>query len=138
MTMSYPICVVLDILGPILYKSYIIRSLKLKRANLSFGLATVLGFLIGCTWEIPFGLLGNQFLITPNNPLGFSIHIIHAVWDSIIFMIGLYALHIRKNARYSTNTVYNRRNLFFGRSRWSLHHFLSFHLGPKARGARPF
>jgi hypothetical protein len=100
--MSHPICVVLDLLGPILYKFYIIRSLQLKRANFSFGLATVLGFLIGCTWEIPFGLLGNQFLITPNNPLGFSIHIIHAVWDSIIFMIGLYALQIRKNARYST------------------------------------
>ena len=95
MTSSHPICIILDLLGPILFILYNISGYIQKRIYGSFILASFWGVLIGCTWEIPFGILGNKFLITPNNPLGFGIHIIHSFWDSIIFMIGLYLFHIR-------------------------------------------
>ena len=108
MTTSHPICVIFDLLGPILYGLYTIFNLKIRRANISFGIAVLWGIIVGCCWEIPFGLLGDHFLVTPNNPLGFSIHIIHAIWDSILFMFGLYIFHIRKKATYTCckKTVY--------------------------------
>jgi len=59
------------------------------------------GVFIGTLWEIPFGLAGNSFLVSKfDNPLGFGVHILHSFWDSMIFLFGMYFIHIKnKNKR---------------------------------------
>lgn len=51
------------------------------------------GVLVGCLWEIPIGLLGNDFnKMLENTPLGFWIHISHALVDSFLLLGGLWCV----------------------------------------------
>lgn len=78
------------IFGSLKYKNKITKSLW----------ATYLwGICIGCLWEIPFGLAGDSFLVS-NSGLGFGIHITNAFVDSLIFVFGLYFIHMRNNGKY--------------------------------------
>lgn len=58
------------------------------------------GVLVGCLWEIPIGLLGNNFnKILDDNPLGFWIHISHALLDSFILLLGLWCVGAAKREK---------------------------------------
>lgn len=101
LTKKESIFVISDVTGPVLSTSLILLTYFLKKINFSLLLTYFYGFLIGCLWEIPFGLLGDNFLeFTFDNPLGFYAFILHAFWDSIIFLIGLYMVSIRNNNKY--------------------------------------
>lgn len=96
------IFVISDVIGPVLCTSVVLLKYYMNKINYSLFLTYFFGILIGCLWEIPFGLLGNHFLkFTFDNPLGFGVFVLHAFWDSLIFLVGLYLVHIRNNNRYS-------------------------------------
>jgi hypothetical protein len=72
-----------------------------NRITHSLFLTYFFGALIGALWEIPFGIAGDEFLISKfDNPLGSGVHILHCFWDSIIFLIGMYFIHFRNDNRY--------------------------------------
>ena len=51
------------------------------------------GVLVGCLWEIPIGLLGHDFnQMLERNPLGFWIHLNHALVDSFLLLAGLWCV----------------------------------------------
>lgn len=93
--------IIVDATIPALFTISILFLKYIRKINLSLFLTYFWGIFIGCLWEIPFGLLGDQFLmIKCHNPLGFSIFIFHAIWDSIIYLIGIYFIHIRNKNKY--------------------------------------
>ena len=101
LTKKESIFVISDVTGPVLSTSIVLLTFYLKKINISLFLTYFFGFLVGCLWEIPFGLLGDNFLeFTFDNPLGFYAFILHAFWDSIIFLIGLYLVNIRNHNKY--------------------------------------
>ena len=93
--------VITDIIGPCLFT--LAFSIARFRNNIthSLFLTYLFGIFIGSIWEIPFGIAGSSFLIPKfDNPLGFGVHILHSFWDSMIFLLGMYFIHIRnKNKR---------------------------------------
>ena len=101
LTQKESIFISFDLAVPIVFTLLTCLLKYFNRITKSLFLTYLWGIFIGCLWEIPFGLLGSKFLeMKINNPLGFGVHIVHAFWDSIIFLIGLYLVHIRNNNKY--------------------------------------
>ena len=93
--------IITDTAIPALFTISILFLKYIRKINLSLFLTYFLGIFIGCLWEIPFGIAGDEFLISKfDNPLGFGVHILHCFWDSIIFLIGIYFIHFRNDNRY--------------------------------------
>jgi len=92
--------VTIDAVGPCLATLMFIFLRYSDRISHSLWLTYLFGIGIGCIWEIPFGLAGDDFLVASfDNPLGFGVHILHAFWDSLIFLFGMYFIHIRNDNR---------------------------------------
>ena len=93
--------VIIDALGPSLATLMFVFLRYSNRISHSLWLTYLFGIGIGCIWEIPFGLAGDSFLVSKfDNPLGFGVHILHAFWDSLIFLLGMYFIHIRNDNKY--------------------------------------
>ena len=93
--------VIIDALGPSLATLMFVFLRYSNRISHSLWLTYLFGIGIGCIWEIPFGLAGDSFLVSKfHNPLGFGVHILHAFWDSLIFLLGMYFIHIRNDNKY--------------------------------------
>jgi hypothetical protein len=93
--------VTIDVVGPCLSTLMFIFLRYSGRISHSLWLTYLFGIGIGCIWEIPFGLAGDSFLVSSfDNPLGFGVHILHAFWDSLIFLFGMYFIHIRNDNKY--------------------------------------
>ena len=93
--------VIIDALGPSLATLMFVFLRYSDRISHSLWLTYLFGIGIGCIWEIPFGLAGDSFLVSKfDNPLGFGVHILHAFWDSLIFLLGMYFIHIRNDNKY--------------------------------------
>ena len=92
----YILDMVLPILGLIGWQIAYSRGRIERWLYLSYGW----GVLVGCLWEIPIGLLGNDFnKILDINPLGFWIHINHALLDSFLLLGGLWCVGATKRER---------------------------------------
>ena len=100
--------VTIDVLGPCLSTLLFVFLRYSGRISHSLWLTYLLGIGIGCLWEIPFGLAGDSFLVASfDNPLGFGVHILHAFWDSLIFLFGMYFIHIPALlVSYATSYMY--------------------------------
>lgn len=101
LTHSQTLMVVTDITIPSIVTMGVCILRGSHRITHSLFLTYWLGALIGALWEIPFGLAGDGFLTSKfPNPLGFGVHIIHCFWDSIIFLIGMWIVHLRNHNRW--------------------------------------
>tara|TARA_B110000977_G_scaffold195444_1_gene273906 strand:- start:2172 stop:2834 length:663 start_codon:yes stop_codon:yes gene_type:complete len=96
LTSHQQLLVCIDAIGPVVFTTGFIFLRYFNRISHSLWLAYLFGIGLCCLWEIPFGIAGDDFLIEKfDNPLGFGVHILHAFWDSIIFLFGMYFIHIR-------------------------------------------
>ncbi len=94
--------VAIDAIGPILFTGLFGIMRYRNKISRSLWLTYLYGIVLTSIWEVSFGLAGDSFLIFKfNNPLGFSVHILHAFWDSIILLFGMYFIHIRNDNEYS-------------------------------------
>ena len=60
-----------------------------------------MGVGVAALWEIPFGLAGNSLLQCAfPNPLGFSAHLCHCFWDSLVFTTGIWLVNYRNRNRW--------------------------------------
>jgi hypothetical protein len=93
--------VAIDVIGPVIFTGLLGMMRYTNRISRSLWLTYLFGIALTSIWEISFGLAGDSFLIFKfNNPLGFSVHILHAFWDSIILLFGMYFIHIRNDNAY--------------------------------------
>jgi hypothetical protein len=101
LTQSQTAMVVTDITIPTIATLGVCVLRGTRRITRSLFLTYWFGALIGAFWEIPFGLAGDSFLTEKfSNPLGFGVHITHCFWDSIIFLVGLWMVHIRNHNKW--------------------------------------
>jgi hypothetical protein len=92
----YFLDMIIPILGVISWQIAYSRGRIERWLYLSYGW----GVLVGCLWEIPIGLLGNNFNnILDTNPLGFWLHINHALLDSFLLLGGLWCVGSTKRER---------------------------------------
>ena len=93
--------VAIDVIGPVIFTGLLGMMRYKNKISRSLWLTYLFGIALTSIWEISFGLAGDSFLIFKfNNPLGFSVHILHAFWDSIILLFGMYFIHIRNDNAY--------------------------------------
>ena len=118
LTSHQKLLVSVDAIGPVIFTSGFIFLRYFNRISHSLWLSYLFGIGLCCLWEIPFGIAGDDFLIEKfDNPLGFGVHILNAFWDSIIFLFGMYFIHIRnKNkicglGQLTLLTIYGRPNI---------------------------
>ena len=93
--------IVIDGSVPIVVTLGFLAAKYFGKISKSLFLTYFFGAFIGAIWEIPFGIAGENFLMFKfHNPYGFFVHILHSFWDSILFLIGMYFIHIRNRGKY--------------------------------------